>query len=185
MSGRHEPPNKRSFYFSLGTSVLRFAIVVALVVGGIVVIDSAFSDTGGGGTPNGPGVTGPTATAGPTAPTGPTGTTGGGNQAPQIVDMNVAVRNGTGVSGLASETAAKLEDKYGVNAIQVDDAPSSVSVTTIYYRRPSSQGEAEYLAQKFFKKIEPQIAELPSGSGVDKDVELAIYLGTDYATSQS
>jgi hypothetical protein len=34
MSGRHEPPSKRSFYLSVATSTLRFAIVVALVVGG-------------------------------------------------------------------------------------------------------------------------------------------------------
>jgi hypothetical protein len=186
MSGRHEPPSKRSFYFSLATSVLRFAIVVALVVGGVVVINSAFSDTGGGGTgPDGGGLTGPTAATGPTATTGPTGATGGGQEEPQVVDMNIAVRNGTGVSGLASDTAAALEDKYGVNPIQIDDAPSPVSVTTIYYRHPASQDEAEFLAQKFFKKIEPQIAKLSPGSGVDKDVELAIYLGTDYATSQS
>ena len=99
--------------------------------------------------------------------------------------MNVAVRNGTGVSGLAGDTAARLEDKYGVNAIQVDDAPSTVSVTTIYYRSPSSQDEAESLARQFFKRIEPKIAKLQAGSGVDKDVEIAIYLGTDYAASKS
>ena len=185
MSGRHESPSKRSFYFSLATSTLRFAIIVALVVGGVVVINSAFTDSGGGGPgPGGGALSGPTAPTGPTAATGPTGPTGQGQQEePQIVDMNVAVRNGTGVSGLAGDTAAALEDKYGVNAIQIDDAPQTVSITTIYYRGADSQDEAEFLARKFFKAIEPEVAKLEAGSGVDKDVEIAIYLGTDYASS--
>lgn len=191
MSGKHEPPSKRSFYLSLATSTLRFAIVVALVVGGVVVINSAFPDTsggGGGGTtiPDGGGLTGPTSPTGPTGNTGPTGPTGdGGQQEPDIVGMKVAVRNGTGVSGLAGDTAADLEEEYGVDAIQVDDAPQTVTVTTIYYRSPSSEDEAELLAREYFKKIEPEIAKLEAGSGVDKDVQLAIYLGTDYAAIKS
>lgn len=189
MSGRHEPPSKRSFYFSLATSTLRAAIIIALVVGGIVVINQAFpeSGSGGGGTiPDGGGlISGPTSPTGPTGNTGPTGPTGQDGQEPQIVGMNVAVRNGTGVSGLAGDTAAKLEEDYGVKAIQIDDAPSTVSVTTIYYRSPSSQDEAELLAKQFFKKIEPEIAKLQGGGGVDKDVQIAIYLGTDYAASKS
>ena len=188
MSGRHEPPSKRSFYFSLATSTLRAAIVIALVVGGVVVINSAFpkSGSGGGGVPDGGGLTGPTSPTGPTGTTGPTGPTGqGGQQEPEIVGMNVAVRNGTGVSGLASATAEDLEADYGVKAIQIDDAPATVSVTTIYYRSASSQDEAELLGKQFFKKIEPEIAKLQGGGGVDKDVEIAIYLGTDYAAYKS
>jgi len=172
----------------LATSTLRAAIVIALVVGGVVVINSAFpeSGSGGGGVPDGGGLTGPTSPTGPTGTTGPTGPTGqGGQQEPEIVGMNVAVRNGTGVSGLAGATAEGLEADYGVNAIQIDDAPSTVSVTTIYFRSPSSEDEAELLARQFFKKIEPEIARLQGGGGVDKDVEIAIYLGTDYAASKS
>jgi len=55
--GSHQPPTNRSFYLSLAASTLRFAIIVALVIGGIVVIDQAFpalssgdGDGGGGGT---------------------------------------------------------------------------------------------------------------------------------------
>ena len=52
--GSHQPPTNRSFYLSLAASTLRFAIIVALVIGGIVVIDQAFpalsSDDGGGTT---------------------------------------------------------------------------------------------------------------------------------------
>jgi LytR cell envelope-related transcriptional attenuator len=189
MSGRHQPPSNRSFYLSLATSTLRAAIVIALVVGGIFVINSAFPETGvsgGGASPSGAEEpTGPTDTDGPTGPTdtdGPTGTTG---QEPEVVDMAVAVRNGTSVSGLAGDTAKKLEDRFGVNAIQVDDAPSTVSLTTIYFRGAGQEDEAELLAAEFFKKIEPKIARLEAGSGVERDVQIAIYLGTDYASAKS
>ncbi len=181
MSGRHEPPSKRSFYLSLATSTLRFAIIVALIVGGVVVINSAFSEPSGGTVSDGGGpivTSSPTPSPTPSKSPKPT-------QSPQLVDMPIAVRNGTAVSGLASQTAKQLETKYGVQAIQVDDAPSPVAVTTIYYRSADSQDEAEYLAQKFFKQIEPQVLKLEGGSGVDKDVEIAIYLGTDYANAQA
>lgn len=188
MSGRHESSNKRSYYLSVATSTIRFVIVVALLVGGVAVINSAFPESsGGGGALPGGDIVVPT---GPTGATGPTGTTGaGGGQGgqedvaePEVVGLNVAVRNGTSVSGLAGDTAAKLENKFSVNAIQVDDAPSPVSVTTLYYRSADDQDEAELLAQSFFKKIEPMIAKLEAGSGVDKDVRVAIYVGTDYAS---
>lgn len=174
----------------MATSTLRAAIVIALVVGGILVINSAFPESGvigGGATPGGGGETGtePTGATGttgtPTGPTGATGTTG----EPEVVDMAVAVRNGTSVSGLAGDTAKKLEDRFGVNAIQVDDAPSTVSVTTIYFRGAGQEDEAELLAAEFFKKIEPKIARLEAGSGVERDVQIAIYLGTDYASAKS
>lgn len=191
MSGRHEPPTNGSFYLSLATSTLRAAIVIALIVGGVVVINSAFPESGSGGlAPDGGGVTGTTGETGVTGATGVTGDTGAtgdgdGQEEPEFLGMAVAVRNGTSVSGLAGDTALRLEDKYGVNAIQVDDAPSTVSLTTIYYRSPSSQDEAELLGRQFFKKIEPKIAKLQAGDGVDRDVEIAIYLGTDYAAATS
>jgi len=185
MSGRHEPPSKRSFYLSVATSTLRFAIVVGLVVGGIWVINSAFPASSGDALPDAvSSPTGPTGeTSPPTGPSGPTGATGAVPE-PDVVGVPVAVRNGTSVSGLAGDTAAKLEEKYGMEAIQVDDAPQTVAITTIYYRDRDLEDEAEFLAQDFFKKIEPNIARLQAGEGVDPDVQIAIYLGTDYASSQ-
>ncbi|HEU4356560.1 MAG TPA: hypothetical protein VFT27_13305, partial [Actinomycetota bacterium] len=106
----------------MATSTLRAAIVIALVVGGIVVINSAFPESGvGGASPSGtPPTTGPTGgTGGPTGgtggPTGGTGGTGATGQVPDVVDLPVAVRNGTAETGLAGDTARKMEDKLGVN----------------------------------------------------------------------
>lgn len=190
MAGRHEPPTNRSFYLSVATSTLRAVIVIALVVGGIVVINSAFPESDAfpnGGVPGGDASTSPSAPQTPTEPgvTGDTGQNGTTDQEPNVVDMAVAVRNGTSTSGLAGDTARKLESDFGVNAIQIDDAPSTVSVTTIYFRKASSQDEAELLAREFFKKIEPKVARLEAGSGVERDAQIAIYLGTDYAATQS
>jgi len=183
MGGKHEPPSRRSLYISVATTTLRAAIVIALVVGGIVLIDRAFPSSEGalGGAVS---TTTPPATPTSPAPTG--GQAGGGEQPerPKLAGLNVAVRNGTGVTGLAGDTAQKLEARFGVNAIQIDDAPTSVAVTTIYYRREVNQDEAQLLADRFFKGLQVEVLPLEAGSGVDKDVQIAIYLGSDYAAAQ-
>ena len=91
----HQPPTNRSFYLSLAASTLRFAIIVALVIGGIVVIDQAFpalGDGGGGGggattplTGGTLGGTGGTDTTGPTGATTATGGTGAGGSAWAVI----------------------------------------------------------------------------------------------------
>jgi hypothetical protein len=181
MGGKHEPPTRRSLYISVATSTLRAAIVIALVVGGIVLIDRAFPSSegalGGGAT------TAPPTT--PSVPTTPGTQTGGGQpEQPQLAGLNVAVRNGAGVTGLAADTAARLEHRFQVNAIQIDDAPTSVAVTTVYYRREANKDEAQFLAERFFKGLQVEVLPLEAGSGVDKDVQIAVYLGTDYAATQ-
>jgi hypothetical protein len=177
MSGRHEPPSDRSFYFSLATSTLRFALIVALVVGGVVLIDQAFPKEGTAAQPPGTGASSsPSPSARPSA--SPSGT-----PSPQIVGVRVGVFNGAGVTGLAATTASQLEKKGYVPA-QVTDAPSPVAVTTIYFRAADDRIEAEALAVNFFKDLEVKISRLPaSATNVEKKVQVAIYLGTDYATA--
>lgn len=185
--GTHEPPTNRSFYFSLAASTIRFAIIVALVIGGIVVIDQAFvappSSAGGDGG-NGPvGLTGgPTQSPSPSPETtGPTGTTA--EPSPQIEGVRIAVFNGSGVTGLAADTMVTLEDQYGyVQAQAPDDAPAPYAVTTIYYRGPENKVEAEFLADDFFAPLEVDIKKLEPGTAdIKQDVQLAIFLGSDYA----
>lgn len=178
MSGRHEPPTKRSFYLSLGISTLRFAIIVALVAGGVVVIGQAFPG-GEGALPDGGGITAsPTPSATPSKPPKEEGPEA------QVEGVIVGVFNGTSVSFLAATTARKLETKFGYLAGQVADAPSPVATTTLYYRTASDKVEAEYMARHFFRGLEVEIARLQAGSDVLKDVQVAVYLGTDYAGTQ-
>ena len=179
MFGRHEPPSDRSFYFSLATSTLRFALIVALVVGGVVLIDQAFPKGGVAAPP--PGVSSSPSTSPSSSPS----TSPSGKPSPQIVGVRIGVFNGAGVTGLAATTASTLEKGYGYVPAQVTDAPSPVAVTTIYYRTAKDRVEAEALAANFFTGLDVKISRLPaSATNVEKKVEVAIYLGNDYASAQ-
>ena len=180
MSAKHEPPTKRSFYFSVATSTVRFAIIVALVVGGVVLIGKAFPEVSGKVPADG--ITSPTPSHSP-SPT--PSKTPKPTLTPQVQGVRVAVYNGTSVTGLASDTAKKLSGPtYGYVPDPIADAPSPVSQTTLYYRSAQDQVEAQYIADNFFKGLDVKIAQLGSTSDVPKAVQVAIYLGTDYAATR-
>ena len=187
----HQPQTNRSFYLSLAASTLRFAIIVALVIGGIVVIDQAFpalGDGGGGGggatTPLTGGTLGGTGGTETTGPTGAT-TTGetGAEPSPTVVGVRIAVFNGAGVSGLAGETQAQLEELGYIATQDPADAPTSYPVTTLYYTAPKDKVEANYLASSFFKKLDGvEVVRLePDTADIDPSTQVAIFLGNDYA----
>lgn len=189
----HQPPTNRSFYLSLAASTLRFAIIVALVIGGIVVIDQAFpalssGDGGGGGggatVPLTGGTIGGTGTE-TTGPTGGTATDGrGAEPSPTVVGVRIAVFNGAGVSGLAGDTQARLEEIGYIATQDPADAPTPYPVTTIYYNAPKDKVEADYLASSFFKKLDGvEVVRLdPDTADIDPSTQVAIFLGNDYAT---
>jgi hypothetical protein len=189
----HQPPTNRSFYLSLGASTLRFAIIVALVIGGIVVIDQAFSTSSsgdGGGDGGGPtaaptgGTIGGTGTD-TTGPTGETATDGTRPEpSPTVVGVRIAVFNGAGVSGLAGDTQARLEELGYIATQDPADAPTPYPVTTIYYNAPKDRVEADYLANSFFKKLDGvEVVRLePDTADIDPSTQVAIFLGNDYAT---
>ena len=199
--GSHQPPTNRSFYLSLAASTLRFAIIVALVIGGIVVIDQAFpalssGDGGGGGGTTAPITGGTVGGTGGTGDTGATGGTGATATGPTGVDaeppttegVRIAVFNGTDESGLAGETQLRLEESYGYIATQAPaDAPAAYPVTTIYYNAPKDKVQAEYLAGDFFKKLDGvEVVRLDPGTAdIDPSTQLAIFLGNDYAALKS
>ena len=189
----HQPPTNRSFYLSLGASTLRFAIIVALVIGGIVVIDQAFSasSSGDGGGDGGGATAAPTGgTIGGTGTdtTGPTGETATDGTRPEpsptVVGVRIAVFNGAGVSGLAGDTQARLEELGYIATQDPADAPTPYPVTTIYYNAPKDKVEADYLASSFFKKLDGvEVVRLtPDAGDIDPSTQVAIFLGNDYAT---
>lgn len=189
----HQPPTNRSFYLSLGASTLRFAIIVALVIGGIVVIDQAFStsSSGDGGGDGGGATAAPTGgTIGGTGTdtTGPTGETASDGTRPEpsptVVGVRIAVFNGAGVSGLAGDTQARLEELGYIATQDPADAPTPYPVTTIYYNAPKDRVEADYLANSFFKKLDGvEVVRLePDTADIDPSTQVAIFLGNDYAT---
>jgi hypothetical protein len=163
-------------------------IVVALVIGGILVIDQAFTTapSADGATPPGlgdGGLTSPTGPTGPTTPTGPTGETGIDPDATPTEGTRIAVFNAAGVSGLAGTTQDKLVNKYGYIAVQDPADATSLPTTIVYYRAPRDQAEAEALASTFFKRLDGvEVIRLEPGiADIDRSAELAIFLGNDYA----
>jgi hypothetical protein len=157
-------------------------IIVALVIGGIVVINQAFPAPGSSQAAGTAAIEdGPAVTASPTPSASPAGNEP--TPSPTVVGTRIAVFNGAGVAGLAADTQAALVDEYGYIAAQEPaDAPAPVAVTTIYFRAKKDKVEAEFLADDFFKKQNVEIIRLEQGVGdIDRSVQLAIYLGNDYA----
>ncbi len=191
--GAHKPPTNRSLYLSVAASTLRFVIILALVVGGVVIINQAFPESPAGsvGLPSDGGSGGTTGTTGGTTTgttggteTGTTGTTGGSEVGP-TEGTKIAVFNGAGVTGLAADVQDRLLTRYGYAEGQAPgNAPSTVAVTTIYYAKNADSVEAEFLASKdkFFKQLDVQVAKFDSSTEVDSSVQLIIYIGTDYAS---
>jgi hypothetical protein len=179
--GRHVPPTNRSYYLSVAASTLRFAIIVALAVGGVLLINQAFPEAQGDGTgavPDGGPVVSESPSPSPSETTEPDPV-----PSPTVAGTRIAVFNGAGVSGLAGDTQTALIEQYGYEAaMDPADAPATVDVTTIYYRSADDKVEAEFLANDFFGDLENvRVAKLQAGSDVDRSVQVAIYLGNDYA----
>lgn len=178
MGGRHETPSNRSFYVSVATSTLRTAVIVALLVGGIVVLTQVFPETdraglAGGSSPS------PSPTATDTPSPGPT-------ESPpvdcaDIKGVSIAVFNGTDEPGLAAAWQQQLEDAGGwVFPQEVADAPANVEKTIVYFRAQADKAAAECLKEEFFAKA--AVRKLPpEATNVQKKVKVAVYLGPDAA----
>jgi hypothetical protein len=174
----------------VATSTLRFAIIVALVVGGVLLI-ARFPETSTSAqaesTPSPSATESSTGTSdGGQTNDGTTGT-GGGQQTPtaQVEGVKLAVYNGTYETGLAAGVADTLVNRFGYkidSATSILDAESKpYDQTTLYYVIQDDKIEAEALANSFFKKLDVKIQRLPSDSQVPDGVRVAVYLGTDYA----
>jgi hypothetical protein len=181
--GRHVPPTNRSYYLSVAASTLRFAIIVALAIGGVLLINQAFPEARGGdggstAVPDDGPIVSESPSPSPSETTDPDPV-----PSPTVTGTRIAVFNGAGVSGLAGDTQTALLEQYGYVAGQEpDDAPATVDVTTIFYRSADDRVEAEFLANDFFGDLDDvRVAKLDRSSNVDSSVQVAIFLGNDYA----
>jgi hypothetical protein len=157
------------------SQLLAFVAVSAVVI-------SRFPDTATSARPSGSPT--PSQTASPTASTGGQTGQGGGQESPAPVEgVRLAVYNGTTQTGLASETALRLEKRgYKINPdTSILNADAAVEQTTLYFVTAADKPAAEALANDFFKKLDAKIAKLPADAEVPNGVQVAVYLGTDYA----
>ena len=164
---------------------LRLVIVAALAVVGVLVLTQGFptvtqanvpaaaSEDNGGTLP-----TSPQQTKQPKPPkesTTPTPSAPG--------ELSVAVYNGTTTPNLASDAIDQLGGEYKF-PVDPDNTPDQNETTTVvYYRDAQGKIDAEALAEKLIKGAEVQ--HLPAtATQVPKDVDLVVYLGSDYAAAQ-
>jgi hypothetical protein len=186
---------------------IRLVIIAAFAIVGVIVLTQAFPSVtpaatpapvaagggtgttttggggnggGGGGTGNGGGGGGQQAGGGGAQPSTPA--PGPSPQDPSNVP--VGVYNGTTTPNLASDAIDQLTKTGYVSPNAPKNAPQqNVTTTTIYYRDAQGKIDAQALAQSFFKGADVQ--KLPAtATDVPKNVELAIYLGSDYAAAQ-
>jgi hypothetical protein len=163
------------------TSAVRFAIIVGFIAAAVVVL-SQFPDSSTSAQPSASQT--PTESATPSATGGGQANQGGGEETPAPVEgVRLAVYNGTTQTGLASETAARLEKHgYKINPdTSILNADAAVEQTTLYFVTPADKPAAEALATGYFKKLDVKIEKLPADSQVPNGVQVAVYLGTDYA----
>ncbi|MFL5737858.1 MAG: LytR C-terminal domain-containing protein [Actinomycetota bacterium] len=181
---------------------IRLVIIAAFAVVGIFVLTQAFEGTAGltVSTASAGGNDG-TVSTGTGGGTGGTGSGGGGGQqggggtptssptpapgpSPQDPsNVRVGVYNGTTTPNLASDAIAQLTRLGYVTPLDPTNAPDqNVTTTTVYYRDAQGKIDADALAGQFFKGSDVQ--KLPATATVPHSVELAIYLGSDYAAAQ-
>jgi hypothetical protein len=179
----------------VATSTLRFAIIVALVVGGAIVI-ARFPE----GSTSARAESSPSPAASQTSPAATDGgqTSGdnagndqgtGAQETPtdQLRGVKLAVYNGTYETGLAAGVADQLVSEFHCKidpATSILDAESKpYDQTTLYYVAQDDKAAAEALANSFFKRLDVKIQRLPADAQVPDGVRVAVYLGTDYAAS--
>jgi hypothetical protein len=181
---------------------IRLVIIAAFAVVGVIVLTQAFPSVSPAATPPpataGGGSGGTTATGGGTG-SGGNGGGGGGQQGgggtqtsptpapgPSPQDpSNVRVASTTAPRrrNLASDAISQLTKTGYVSPNAPQNAPQqNVTTTTIYYKDEQGKVDAQALAQSSFKGADVQ--KLPASATVPKNVELAIYLGSDYAAAQ-
>ncbi len=154
----------------MGSSTLRFPILVAAVVIGVLVISNAFQTPGGSNAA----VTSPSPTPPPHKPKP--------KPSPQVQGVTIAVFNGTSVVNAAGKWENKLTTQAGYVAKQrAGNAPTQVATTSVYFVTNNQKVNAQGLANTFFPGA--TVSKVPSTLPVSAGVDIAIVVGADHASS--
>lgn len=168
---------------NLGTA--RIVIILALAVGGIVVLANGFG--------SGAIVTPPTGAAGSdtASPSGSSPTSSPSQPpketpSPQIEGVQIAVFNGTNETGLAAQVQQLLEADGYVAAQDPADADSKpVPKTIIYFRAgadaPQNRSNARYIADTYFDGARVAVLDPELAAGIADSAQAIIIVGVDYA----
>jgi LytR cell envelope-related transcriptional attenuator len=160
------------------TAAVRVAILVGAVVIGAIVIANAFPTQGSpGASPATSPTSSPSSSPSPHHPA-----VSYKLNCSSVQNTRVAVENATTTQGLAAATATLLQHAgYLINSQDIGNAPtSSATTTTVYYRTGADRTAARCLRKKYFHGAEVQ--QLPANAGISSAVQVAVYLGADYAS---
>jgi LytR cell envelope-related transcriptional attenuator len=161
------------------SAAMRAAILAGAVIVGAIVIANAFPTEGS---------TGPLAG---TSPSSAPSSNPSSHPSPPAHKLDcsgapnaqLAVENAhTETNGLAAATAIKLQAAgYRINAADIKNAPADSETTTVFFRTTADKDAARCLRKKFFHGAD--LAKLPADAGVSSAVQVAVYVGADYAAA--
>jgi len=100
----------------------------------------------------------------------------------KITGTQVAVENAhTSMNGLAAAVAIKLQAAgYHINSSDIKNAPADQASTSVFFRTAADRDAAKCLRKKYFAGA--KLAKLPANADVSSTVQVAVYLGADYAS---
>jgi hypothetical protein len=165
---------------NLGTA--RIVIILALIVGGVVVLANGF----GSATRVTPGIPGSGGGSGASSsPSRHPPHKPNPAPSPQVQGVRVAVFNGTFAPGLATQVLQKLTGDGYAQAQAPADAPSKVVAKTVVYYLGGSSGtqnrvDAKYIARKYFSGARVAVLGANLTGLVSKNAQVAIVIGSDY-----
>jgi LytR cell envelope-related transcriptional attenuator len=161
--------------------IARLAIVLALVVGGVAVLASGFSDGESAAAP--PTSPSPSASPSPTPSPAPDP-----DVVPNQEGVLVQVLNGTSTPGLAGDFQILLDDEGYVRAGEPADAPQKPVVDTIvYFRRDrnaeQNRADAQLLSETYLGgvPVQPLPADLADPDVTSESADVVVVLGEDQA----
>lgn len=155
-------------------------VVVAFIASCWLILSNGFSGSAGDLAP---------AASGSPRPTHSHTHTPHATLSPQVNGVTIAVFNGTYTANLAQTVQQTLSTAgYPVGQPASDSPTKPLTQTTVYYRAgataaATAQARANALGLKnrFFPTA--KIMRLGSGNVVDSNVQLAVFLGTDYKST--
>ncbi|MBI4260745.1 MAG: LytR C-terminal domain-containing protein [Actinobacteria bacterium] len=151
-------------------SAMKLVIVALALVAGVVLLTQGFDTVGS--LPRGS-----TGTETTTSPPTDATTTPPPEETCERTGVVVYIYNGTNVTGLAALAGELISPPYVVP--EVGNAASTFETTRLYWRAAADRVEAECLRDEFFPGGDVQ--QLERGSGVPRDAQVAVYLGSDFA----
>jgi hypothetical protein len=165
----------------MSASPMRFIIVAALAIAGILVLGNAFEPRTTGASSVTPTPT-PTQSPREQRTTEPQANETDAGEPGTIGGVLVQVFNATSTTGLAAEVQTKLEKRGAMPADDPGNAAANAATTVLYFRHNNDRANADYISRRLFDEAEVRpFSDLPQlDREVNKDAEVVVVVGENY-----